>query len=211
MRNFGWHWPPREHALVAGIGRWERVRHSGWHRAVGASTSFVGGIGRWGRVRHSGWHQQLGRVRNYQFADRGGGQNKFTIGDTNDLSPQIKKLVERERRGTGRWRCMRPWWRVRSCDHPSASVSSHSFASARCRDRGGGIHIHVAVVRGGITRVQFHGDTTNEWELVNGTYPGEEKRDGDLHENRQNIVLNVRNQNTTVKRMVQQTKEPKGR
>ena len=152
-----------------------------------------------------------GRVRNYQFADRGGGQNKFTVGDTNDLSPQIKKLVERERPGTGRWRCMRPWWRVRSCDQPSASDSSHSFASARCRDRGGGIHIHVAVVRGGITRVQFHGGGTNEGELVNGTYPGEEKREGDLHEKRQNIVLNTRNQNTTVKRMMEQTKEPKGR
>ena len=77
---------------------------------------------------------------------------------------------------------MRPWWRVRSCDQPSASDSSHSFASDRCRYRGGGIHIHVAVVRGGITRVQFPEDSTIEGELVNGTYLGEEKREGDLHE-----------------------------
>ena len=31
----------------------------------------------------------------HKFADRG---NKFTVGDTNDLQPQIKKLVESERR-----------------------------------------------------------------------------------------------------------------
>ena len=46
---------------------------------------------------------------------------------------------------------------------------------------------------------------------MNGTYPGEEKREGDLHEKRQSIVLNIRNQNTTVKRMIVQTKESKGR
>ena len=40
----------------------------------------------------------------------------------------------------------------------------------------------VAVVRGGITSAQFHGGGSNEGELVNGTYPGEEKREPDLQE-----------------------------
>ena len=83
----------------------------------------------------------------HKFADRG---NKFTVGDTNDLQLQIKKLVESERRGT----------------IGTASDSSHSCTSARCRDRGGGIHIHVPVVRGSITRVQFPEDsTTGEWNV----------------------------------------------
>ena len=66
---------------------------------------------------------------------------------------------------------MRPWWGVRSGDPSSASHSTHTFTSVRCRDRGGGIHIHVAVVRRRIARVQFHEDSTTEVELVIQTRP----------------------------------------
>ena len=69
--------------------------------------------------------------------------------------------------GTRRGQCLWPWWRVRSGDPSSASHSTHSFTSARCRDRSAGIRIHVAMVRERITRVHFHEHSTMAVELVN--------------------------------------------
>ena len=65
------------------------------------------------------------------------------------------------------------------------------------------------VVRGSITRVQFPEDSTTKGKLVNGTYPDGQKRKGDLHGKSQKILLSTCNQNTTVKRMMEQRRSPR--